>query len=536
MLNVASLDEASLGTMESDALLPPTAAGMNGDTHEDDDDDCISEGSYDAEWRMVTLVSDDNNENTHDNDDDINHTDSGVLILDGEEADINLGGTTAASENGSGTTGTGNGTNGMDLSLGTDSVPTICDLEASIDGLNAPAPVNVHDNLDLNANDVTKEAEMVSASTQTALELNDPAGLAGNSGGAEKKPENIAAIPAYNNKSRLAFFLVPTVALFLAPTIASLHLYRGERNSLLRERDLVLLERDSVLREKDSLLDSVLRLGEEVQSLKDEAERKKREDVFRWDGCQEDSMKHETVFIDNCWLSARANIQLRDCALDVKERAKERAFALSSTLLGGWEQTGNSTTGSYWNIDLFAYNASHTIDDVGESVAKMMRKVDLIGKKLWDATSTKGHAQTTERKDTNGSSSNGSGFLETPSFFSRMETSGKAQWTHTMNDMKSALSTFFSPTDIKAASNSYHAPRSNKSTRPDALDDLVGGITDIVTAAGSMTAAAGDAMVAAAVEKATGLLEFNGSYLDELLEIATQAAQEASLTHAAKKK
>lgn len=384
----------------------------------------------------------------------------------------------------------------------------------------------------MSANDCTKESEKNSASTQTAAEGKDLELLTNR---VENKPD-IATTPAHNNKSWLALILVPTVALFLLPSMASHHLYR-ERNSLLHERDSVMRERDSVLREKDSLLVSVERLGEEVQSLKDEAERKKKEDAFHWDNChQENSTEHEAVFIDNCWLSARASFQLRDCALDTKEKAKERAFALSSNLLGGWGQLWNSTAGNHWNADPPPYNDSSTIDDVGELIAQMMCKVNLLGKKLWNGTSMKGNVHAKKRKDTNGNTStNGSFFFETPSFFSRMEISGKAQWAHTVNDMKSALSTFFSPRDdVHAAPYSHRTPRTTKCTRPaDALDDLVDGFTDILSAAGSLTAAAGDAVVAAAVEKATDLLDFDGSYLDELLEIATHAAREASLTRAA---
>jgi hypothetical protein len=446
-------------------MLTVTATLDEGSSLGNVDADCISVGSLpnEAEWRMITSEGFD--------------TQEGVLILDGEEAERTA----------------------LDvLSLpGTDSVPTIV---GSIDGL---------PNVSNNTASAKDEVE-------AAFEIQENC--------AAHKGTQTVVTPT-NSTSRLALFLFPTVALFLVPTMTSVRLYGAVQrleaekitlelsmqltfNKMQDEKSWLADHIDYLEEEKIFLSRRVAHLQEEVSELQMEVERKKQEEVPRWDDCRKG--KEDVVLVDNCWLSAKANVRLGDCANDAKEAVKDFSFSLLERL----EQLGNA---SIW-IDPFAYyedDESSSIISVDESVANVIRKVDSLGKALWNATTVS--AKEAYEK---GIKSDRELF---PSFFSKMEANGKSWLKDSIFNM------FVSQEDEDdqqkkrpSSTRTKHHSRSN-------LDDVVSGISDMLRAAGkSMTA--GEALIAASIDNA-----MNETSMNDWVDIATRAFEEASLTRPAEK-
>lgn len=386
-------------------------------------------------------------------------SESGLLILDGEEEDDDP--QTQGRCSGSGS--------GIDFSLpGTDSVPTIVD---SIDGL--PAAPTSASATQLNTED---KSAVVVQKTETA----SSSSISGSSSGGQGQ-----VTPQTSNKSRLAIFLVPAVVLFLVPTIASTRLYQ-ERNSLL-------------------LL--VTNLEAEIHSLKEDARKNKDEEALLWNTCSDDT--EQTVLLDNCWVTARANIGLGDCA----SQAKESLLEFSSSVI-------NMEFGNYTN---------DWGDSFGESYAEKINKSWMLMRDdriavlmaLFDTNTTESNLE--EERSSPPTTGESYDALKS-SFFAKMESSGKTQWKDTVKDAKSAFYTIFASSDEEKAS-------SDDEDESDAFDDVVQGITDLLTVAGSLSVAAGEALVAAAVETATAAMELNQTAVNELVQIARKALDEASLTH-----
>jgi hypothetical protein len=454
MLTVtAAVDEgSSLGTPE----------GGSGNA----DADCISEGSLpnEAEWRLITSEGFD--------------TQEGVLILDGEEAERTA----------------------LDvLSLpGTDSVPTIV---GSIDGL---------PNGSSNKASTKEEAEAAfeyhenraSAVSTTNLKMETHQGT------------QTVNTPS-SGKSRLALFLFPTVALFLAPTMASVKLYgavqRLESEKITLELSMQLtvdkLKYDKsclgdhidYLEEEKMLLSShIAQLQEEVAELRMEVERKKQEEGLRWDECR--LAEEDVVLVDNCWLSATANVRLGNCANDAKEVVKNFSFSLLSTWMDPFAHYEDDESGSI---------------SEDESVASVMNKVDSLGKALWNAT-TVSAKQAYEK----GIKSELEMF---PSFFYKMEANGKS-WLK-----ESIFNMFVSQEDEDTQQKKRPSSSRTKHHSASNLDDVVSGISDMLRAAGK-SMAAGEAFMAAAIEKA-----MNETSMNDWVDIAARAFEDASLNRPAEK-
>ena len=372
MLTTPTMEDegSSLGTTESERMVPnENAAAVNGG------EEYLSEVSLaneESEWRMVTDCFETQSLNGGE------IANSGLLILDGEEPEAPAGGPKSGSDTGSGS--------GLDFSVpGADSVPTIV---GSIDGLPAAAPTATPG---FGEKTVPKKID--------------------SSGGARKDDGQGTAPQIYNCKSRLALFLVPTLVLFLVPSIASIRLYR----------------------ERNSLLVTVAQLEEEIQVIKEEAKKKKQEEALLWNTCGDGK---ETVLLDNCWLTAKANIELGDCASHVKDNILEFSSSLSErlALLG--------------KMDSFAF-----ANDSGESATRANRSEDSKGMfseeqitrmkammAFWNAT--KGEPQEGDEPPTSNSDDWKS------SFFSKMESSGKSQWKDTLKDAKSVFHTILKQPDL----------------------------------------------------------------------------------------
>lgn len=409
-------------------------------------------GRDSEEWRVVTDGLETQPLNN-------NH---GLLILDGEEAEE-----AAAADNGDNEWGSG-----LDFSVpGTDSVPTIV---GSIDGLPVAA------------------AAFAAAAGNTTATLDEDGEKKG-----PKKIDNQEDTAPLISRSRMALFLVPTVILFLVPTIASIRLCK----------------------ERNSLLTSVATLEEEVVRLKEEAKKQKKGDLL-WNTCGEDS--NDTVLVDNCWLTAKANIELGECASHTKDNILQLSASLSERLAF----LGNSS----W-MDSFAF-ASDNDNTKEEPTEKLFRKMEdslgqvrmkTLGEALWNITKLKEQAQ---GKDASNASA------KVTSFFAKMESSGKSQWKNTLKDAKSVFHTIFPFAEHATASPTNNSKDDIDHNADDVFDDVVQGISDLFAAAGSLSVAAGEALVAAAVDTTvTAMEEFNRTSLNDIVEFTRQALDEASLTH-----
>ena len=451
MLNV--LDEgSSLGTPE----------GSSGNAEVD----CISVGSLpnDAEWRLITSEGFD--------------TQEGVLILDGEEPERSI----------------------VDvLSLpGVDSLPTIV---GSIEGLPNSSSIKALAKDELHENRVSTST----SSTGNNLKMETHQGT------------QTVTTPSSGNKSRLALFLVPTVALFLVPTIASVKLYgivqelEVERGALQSSLQRVLGELadekiffadhiDYLEEEKTSLSNHISQLQEEIADLHLEVDRKNQEDALLWDDCRQ--AREEVVLLNNCWLSASANVKLGNCVNDAKEVVKNLSVSLFERL----EQLGNT---SMWIDPLAYYDDDETIVHVvDESVTTVMRKVDSLGKALWNATtfSAKEAYEMGRKAD-----------LDIfPSFFSKIEANSKSWLKNSIFNM------FVSHEDEDNQQRKRSSSSRTKHHSANNLDDVVLGISDMLRAA-SKSMTAGEAFMAAAIDSA-----MNETSMNDLLDIATRVLQDAS--------
>ncbi|CAB9496921.1 expressed unknown protein [Seminavis robusta] len=322
-------------------------------------------------------------------------------------------------------------------------------------------------------------------------------------------------------------------------------------HATVQQQEQDMMDFDS---EKWDLLVQVAILQGQVDTLEQEAERKRKEEALRWDDCHDPS--DTVVLVDNCWLSA--NVQFGNCANDAKEAVKNlfehfdpwgnssTDFTNSSTwasaftepiasasfqrkeeeeeesvtnlmkkkldLLGKalwWNAWGNSSTtfsnSSTWAhaiTDPFASASFQRKEkDEEESVANlMMKKMDLLAKALW------WNATTAEQPHKNASTSREED--EIASFFSKMEANGKS-W------LKESIFPLFATSE-------------EPQQKPEE-DDVFGGFSDFVAAAGKLTKIAGEAFMA--TEK---VVEWNQtSYtMNDLVNLAKHAFEEASLTQA----
>ena len=458
MLTSSTLDEDEGSSLGMPA---PTNDNARAPSVSDDEEHEEWLGRDSEEWRVVTdgLETQSLNENNG----------NGLLILDGEEAEEEAHAGNNNNEWGS----------GLDFSVpGTDSVPTIV---GSIDGL-----------------PVAAAAASAAAASNTSATLEDD----GEKVGTKKihKQEKISRqedTVSFVSKSRLALLLVPTAIFFLVPTIASIRLYK----------------------ERNSLLTSVATLEEEVVRLKDEAKKQKKGELL-WNTCGDDSK--DTVLVDNCWLTAKANIELGDCA----SHAKDNILQLSASLSERLALLGNSS----W-MDSFAF-ANDNDNSKEEPTEKLFRKMEdslgkarmrTLGEALWNITKLK--EQDEENNVPNAST-------KSNSFFAKMESSGKSQWKSTLKDAKSVFHTIFPSAEAATAPSANRSNDGVDHIASDSFDDVVQGISDLFAAASSLSVAAGEALVAAAVDTAaTAMEEFNQTSLNDIVEFTRQALEEASLSH-----
>jgi hypothetical protein len=88
-----------------------------------------------------------------------------------------------------------------------------------------------------------------------------------------------------------------------------------------------------LVKERNTWRSSTLRLEEEIQRLERDSERIKNTCEASWDQGQPDETSNLFTLVDNCWLQAKADIQLGACSFEKKDKIKE----LSESFKGKWE-------------------------------------------------------------------------------------------------------------------------------------------------------------------------------------------------------
>jgi len=398
---------SSLGTIESDEMNPPHSDTELGHKQHKQEGAVASLIVEESDWRMVTDECETRSLTGNESDE------SGLLILEGEEE------APASSNNNK------SDNESVNLSIpGTDSVPTIV---GSLEGLPGGDPsvatktskVTSSRENDKSATTNTNIKEIAQADARTAVQL--------------------------ISKRNLVMFASSAIFVLLVPTLTSVRLYQ-ERNSLLL---------------------SVAELEDKFQVLKDEASKRKKEELLNWEsGCDNE----QRILLDNCWVSAKANIQLGECA----QHAKQNLIEFGSSLWEHLEGLENSTKGMY-----------HGSNNDREEPTDIMIKRKLSSTKKVSMDD----------------------LLRIQQFLSNMETTGKSQWKEAIKDAKSVFKTFFPAALVKPEednSKSYKNSSDQKDVKPEAA--TARGITDLYVAASSLSAAA-EAIVAAVTDKATAMLE-----------------------------
>lgn len=367
---------------------------------------------------------------------------SGVLILEGEDNPAESGGT--------GIPGSGD-ENGsvMNLSVpGTDSVPTVV---GSLEEL-------------------AKGQPLVAFS-----------GFAGTSG---DEPQTVAASCRTNSASQSCERFSHRMSFLIGVVVLAQTVGLG-----------------FLTRERYSLLVSIERLEHQVVELNEELEKKKRNDKLVWDSCDGSG---DTIILDNCWLSAKGNVKLGDCAREAKAAILHRSVSLVERL----EQLGSGSWSSGLEDDSLNY--------VGESLVRFMHKIDLAGRTFWN--------------DENGEITQNKSRDHASSFLSTMDNFGHSLWKTTVTDvsrlstgMRDATSSFL---NFFSSGTSRVLPDIGQTNQTETVEGVFHGFVHLLAAATSFSTAAGEALIAATVEKATEALDFN-----QTLKYFVDAVEEASLCH-----
>ena len=403
--NLVEDDEvSSFGTM-----VPPSAGSGDHDrtgsaTDDDDDDDDEEHEEWltrdSEEWRVVGTDGLD----THSLDGEQDAA-SGLLILDGEEeaeAEEKMITSVFATEK-KGNHDNNNNNNrssksdwgsSLDFSVpGADSVPTIV---GSIDGL--PATVAGSTPTTIIASDEKKKKK-------------DPTKSDPSDNGTQDDQHEQDLVPSISSKGRLALLFVPTVVLFLVPTIASIRFYQ----------------------EKNALLASVVKLEGEITRLQEEAKKQKKRERL-WETCGNDDSK-DTVLVDNCWLTAKANIELGDCASHAKDNILKLSASLSERLALLGHQSWMDPFASFDYDDQTNDNYNYDDEDSTETLSLKMKqslgkareaqveRMRFLGAALWNATKGKADGVGDPR-------SHGDNY----SFFTKTESNSESQWKNTLQD------------------------------------------------------------------------------------------------------
>lgn len=391
----------------------------------------------------------------------------GVLILEGEEPEA----PTLLSE-------------GLQLSLpGTDSVPTIV---GSIEAL--PAATDEKKQADDHDKDEKKE-EAPTTLTSGFEEKVSTSNV--NSTGSTPKPPKVSQwIP----------LLVSTVLLLCAflnqhlehqKYVQSLEL-NHERRLLRYTNEIIdleaqnerLVDQVSIKEQYNQHLSQKLknaseqknRLAVRNQELERENERLKYEQAMRSD--KKDSAE-DTVLVDNCWLTAKAKVQLGDCAQSAQDSVQELTTSFLEHL--------QNTSAAFVETEETVSKIIHRVDSFGKEVAS---NLDSIGRSFWKSTRSSSSSSDQKLND----------------FFSKMDDTGKT-WFQGLFAEEGG--------DAKS-----------ESKTPDTLDELIQEM--------SVAMKAGETFVHKALEKAAEAMEMSP---DDLLEAAKQAFEEADLAkHLADKK
>jgi len=314
-------------------------------------------------------------------------------------------------------------------------------------------------------------------------------------------------------------------------------------------------------KERDSLLSTVLRLQDQVAALQ---RGDKAEEFLNWNAC---GGTGETVLADNCWLNAKANIQLGGCASDARHvvnsaihdfsesvshwmesySAASQAYAASNTNKRALFMMTNNTTKEsvaqevmrkvdylgkrLWNATTIqsstGWNATNlnTKKRVGAArdVIQMIRKVDSLGRALWNATAFKMHKNANDNATSRTKNNR--------SFFSRMDLNGKV-W----------FESFFAPSPSRKVRNS----RANNKYQS-SLDRIFQKVSNVILSAASADQVleeasaiffatnknnSGGIFMSSTMEKLCSAMAFNHTSKKYLMKVAKNAFEEVSLAHA----
>lgn len=362
----------------------------------------------------------------------------GVLILEGEEAEA----PELLSE-------------GLQLSLpGTDSVPTIV---GSIEVL------PVADDSSKQAKDDDENDDKKEEASTTA-----PSGFEGNIPAPTTNVNSADSTPKPPKTSHwTSFLLVSTVLLFCALINQRLE-HQKFIQSLENHHELRLLEftneiedlkKENVfyvdqlvikkeynehLKEKlEASAEGKKLLAERLEALQKENERLQYERELRWD---KNDGAEDTVLVDNCWLTAKAKVQLGDCAQSAQDSVQD----LTSSFL---EHLQN-TSAAFVETEETVTKIINRVDSFGKEVASS------IGRSLWKGTRS------------------GSSDQKLNDFFSKMDDTGKTWFQGMFADEEGA--------DTK---------------KPDTLDELIQEMSGMMKA--------GEAFVGKALEKAAEAMEMS---------------------------